>query len=90
MNFLKSSTKHRPCPELSKRRPLDEEIFSSIHVDYASAQYGSRNRSVILVDHDDNVDYVEERMISENDKWERKWLKMGNKLTAGSKFKSML
>lgn len=93
MNFLKSSTKHLPCAELTKRRPLDDEIFSSIHVDYSIANYGSRNRSVILVDHNDNVDYVEERMMCENsssDKWERLWLKIGKNLKFGSKVKAML
>lgn len=78
MDFLKSTTKHLPCTELSKRRPLDAKIFSSIHVDYPQVQYGTRNRSIILIDHDNHVDYVEERLLDDSTNWERKWLQIGN------------
>lgn len=75
MNLLKCDSKHYPCTELIKRRPNDAEVYSSIHVKHPCIPYGSRNRSVILVDYTHNIDYIEERMINEDPNhsfWERK------------------
>lgn len=75
MNLLKCDLKHFPCTELFKRQPNDAEVYSSIHVKHPYMPYGSRNRSVILVDHFHNIDYIEERMINKdsiNSVWDRK------------------
>lgn len=83
LNFLKCESKHLPCQQLSQRRPEDAEVFSSIHVKHPRVGYGTRNRSVILIDHFHNIDYIEERMIIEdsiNPVWERKNLKLEGNL----------
>lgn len=93
LNFLKCESKHLPCSELSRRRPQDMEVFSSINVRYPEAHYGTRNRSVILIDHFHNVDYIEERMVNEdpvNAIWKRKDLKISGNVVPGGIFQYML
>lgn len=74
MNLLKSRERHYPDDELLRRRGTDAEFFSSIHVS-GHDLYGSRTRTVILVDKFDNIDYIEETITSfddpENPIWER-------------------
>ncbi|KAG5666430.1 hypothetical protein PVAND_014458 [Polypedilum vanderplanki] len=82
LNFLKCEEKHLPCQELARRRPDDAHIFSSIHVKHTFAQYGTRNRSIVLVDHHHNVDFIEERMVNENPEnpiWDRQVFKIAGR-----------
>jgi uncharacterized protein with NRDE domain len=80
MNLLKSDTKHYPDEELLARLQDTAEEFSSINVGYSELGYGSRTRTVILVDNDCNVEYIEETMTSEdpNGKWETTRLTIPN------------
>lgn len=77
-NLLKWEEKHYPDEELSRRRGLDAEDFSSIHVRH-NQFYGTRTRTIILIDQDNNIDYIEDTMINqdpENAIWEMTKLKM--------------
>jgi uncharacterized protein with NRDE domain len=64
MKILKCTTKHFPDEELTKRRLETAVHFSSIHVELPNESYGTRTRTIILVDDSDNVDYIEETMTS--------------------------
>lgn len=73
MNLLKCNDKHYPDEELLRRRGCDAELFSSIHV-RCNEFYGTRTRTIILVDNCNNIDYIEETMANtdpENAIWER-------------------
>jgi len=74
MDLLKCNEKHYPDDELLNRRGKDAEFFSSIHVS-GHGLYGSRTRTVILVDKLDNIDYIEETITNfddpDNPVWER-------------------
>ena len=78
LSLLNDTTKHFPDEELTKRRQDTAELFSSIHVDLSSHGYGTRTRTVILVDNEDNIDYIEETMTTEdpNGEWERTHLRI--------------
>lgn len=78
MELLKSDEKHYPDEELLRRRVHDAEDFSSIHV-RVNQLYGTRTRTIILVDQEDNVEYIEETMVNqdpENSVWETTRLKV--------------
>jgi uncharacterized protein with NRDE domain len=93
LNLLKCDSKHYPCTELMKRRPNDAEVYSSIHVKHPSKLYGSRTRSVILVDHYHNIDYIEERMINEDptdSAWDRKDFRILGKVKPKRIFKYLV
>jgi len=64
--------------ELLARRNDTAEFFSSIHVEIPDGGYGTRTRTVILVDNENNVDYIEETMSSEDPRgeWEKTHLKI--------------
>jgi uncharacterized protein with NRDE domain len=81
MNLLKSDTKHYPDEELHARLQDTAEQFSSIHVNFPDLGYGTRTRTVILVDEDHNLDYIEETMASEDPEgcWETTRLTITNK-----------
>jgi uncharacterized protein with NRDE domain len=64
MNILKSDKKHLPDEELLARKNETAEFFSSIHVEMPEEDYGTRTRTIILIDEAGNVDYVEETMTS--------------------------
>lgn len=64
MEVLKSTKRHFPDPELTARRNETAEKFSSIHVDLSEEDYGTRTRTIILVDEEGKVDYIEETMTS--------------------------
>lgn len=82
MNMLKDDRKYFPDAELTSRRQDEAEPFSSIHVVIPNAGYGTRTRTVILVDFDNKVDYVEETMTSEdpNGPWQRTHLNITSHL----------
>ena len=80
LELLKSDEKHFPDEELSKRHGYKEDSvdFSSIHVRY-NQFYGTRTRTVILVDQDDNIEYIEETMVNQDPEkpiWEQTRLKV--------------
>lgn len=78
VTVLKDGTKYFPDDELTARKLEAAEAFSSIHVDLSNVGYGTRTRTIILVDCDNNIDYVEETMTSVDPKgdWERTHLKI--------------
>lgn len=82
MSILKDETKYFPDAELLQRRE-DAENFSSIHIKIPGLGYGTRTRTVVLVDNENNVDYIEETMSGENPDGE--WIKTHLKI-ASSKF----
>jgi uncharacterized protein with NRDE domain len=80
IGLLKSEEKHYPDDELLRRRGHDAEDFSSIHV-RVNQLYGTRTRTIILVDQDDNIDYIEDTMINQdpsNPTWEITRLKINS------------
>lgn len=66
MDLLKSNEKHLPDKELSRRVPEFTEKLSSINVYFPESGYGSRTRTIILVDHENRMDFIEETMVSAN------------------------
>lgn len=76
--LLKCTTKHFPDAELTARRQDLALSFSSIHVHLENEAYGTRTRTIILVDKDNNVDYLEETMTTEdpNGEWEKTHLRI--------------
>lgn len=80
IELLKSEEKHYPDEELLRRRGHDAEDFSSIHV-RVNQFYGTRTRTIILVDQDDNIEYIEETMLNQdpsNPLWEMTRLKINS------------
>lgn len=72
IELLKSDEKHYPDEELLRRRGHDAEDFSSIHVRH-NQLYGTRTRTIILIDQSNNIEYIEDTMINqdpENSIWE--------------------
>lgn len=51
--------RHLPDEELEKRDEIVREFLSSIFVKIVEGGYGTRAHSVILVDYDWNVEYME-------------------------------
>lgn len=82
MAVLKDETKYFPDAELLARRQETAQTFSSIHVQIPAECYGTRTRTIILVDNDNNIDYVEETMSSEdpNGEWIQTHLKIEKKM----------
>jgi uncharacterized protein with NRDE domain len=65
VDLLKCEEKFYPDQELLKRRgATDASNFSSIHVKH-NKFYGSRTRTIVLIDQENNVEYIEQTM--END-----------------------
>lgn len=73
MNVLKDELKFPDDLELKKRVPREEfrDCFSSIFVNIPSINYGSRTRTVILIDFDNKIDYYEETLLEDNTSWKR-------------------
>lgn len=72
MTMLKCERRYLPDEELQRRRQESAPYFSSIHVRITEVHYGSRTRTIILVD-DKGIDYIEETMtsIDPDGPWER-------------------
>jgi uncharacterized protein with NRDE domain len=64
--FLSNNERHFPDDELSKRKPEEPERYSSIHIELKEHLYGTRTRTIILVDENNNIDYIEETMVDAN------------------------
>lgn len=78
IELLKSEEKHYPDEELLKRRGDNAFFLSSIHV-AGNQFYGTRTRTIILIDKDDNIEYIEDTMTNEdpsNPSWEMTRLKI--------------
>ncbi|XP_062563786.1 transport and Golgi organization protein 2-like [Armigeres subalbatus] len=73
LELLSSDEKHLPDPELSRRVPKYFEKLSSINVRFPESGYGSRTRTVILIDHENRMDFIEETMVTAdpNGEWKR-------------------
>ncbi|KAJ8954254.1 hypothetical protein NQ318_005850 [Aromia moschata] len=73
LKLLKDKTSHLPDPELEKRSPLGYTVLSSIFVKAESLKYGTRTHTVILVDHEWQLHYIEHTLEQpidiENPKW---------------------
>uniref|UniRef100_A0A182Q2I1 Transport and Golgi organization protein 2 n=1 Tax=Anopheles farauti TaxID=69004 RepID=A0A182Q2I1_9DIPT len=63
MQLLKSDVRHFPDPELTRRAGQHAEFLSSINVRIPNGSYGSRTRTVILVDHENHMEFIEETLI---------------------------
>lgn len=77
MTMLKCEKRYLPDDELQWRRQESAPYFASIHVRITEVHYGSRTRTIILVD-DDGIDYYEETMTSTDPDgiWERTHIKL--------------
>uniref|UniRef100_A0A1L8DWA9 Putative transport and golgi organization 2 n=1 Tax=Nyssomyia neivai TaxID=330878 RepID=A0A1L8DWA9_9DIPT len=63
MEFLKDGERHWPDDELSRRAPKWAEKLSSVCVNMPVEGYGSRTRSVILINGQNQMDFYEETML---------------------------
>lgn len=73
MELLKSDVRHFPDPELSRRAGQHAEYLSSINVRMPNGSYGSRTRTVILIDYQNQMEFVEQTLIGtdpQNGHWE--------------------
>lgn len=64
LGLLSSNEKHLPDAELSRRVPKHFEKLSSINVRFPEAGYGSRTRTIILIDHENRMEFIEETMVT--------------------------
>lgn len=81
MTILMNDNKFFPDDELTARHNEAASLFSSIHVEIPHEDYGTRTRTVILVDDEGNVDYVEDTMTSLDPRgdWARTHLRIPKK-----------
>ena len=84
MTFLQSDKKCWPDKELLERRGEFAEPLSSIRVNAPDVGYGSRTRTVILVDEFNNVDYYEETLDSSNGEWLKTHLKLRQEVSSAT------
>lgn len=70
INLLKDSTKFDDDQELKRRigHYPDYTQYSSIYVDVPAIKYGSRTKTVILIDKDNHMDFFEES-VQEDGTW---------------------
>lgn len=73
MTLLKCNEKYWPDEELKRRAPKWGEHLSRICVKMPEAGYGSRTRTVILIDFDNKMDFYEETMLTHDPEgdWKR-------------------
>lgn len=64
LGLLSSDEKYLPDKELSRRAPTCAEKLASINVYFPESGYGSRTRTIILVDHNNQMEFIEETMAS--------------------------
>lgn len=74
IELLKLTERHLPDPELQRRAPKSYKELSSIYVEMVQPGYGTRTHTVILVDHDWNLQFKEvtmkEPINAEQPEWE--------------------
>lgn len=73
MHLLKCKEKFWPDAELKRRAPNWGEYLSSLNVYVPDQGYGSRTHTVILVDANNKMHFIEETMKTQdpNDEWSR-------------------
>ncbi|XP_060532937.1 transport and Golgi organization protein 2 homolog [Cylas formicarius] len=73
LQLLKDETKYFPDRQLIKRDPTIAEHLSQIYVKFPEAGYGTRTHTIILIDRDWNLEFLEHTMEEpinvENPKW---------------------
>ncbi|XP_050312895.1 transport and Golgi organization protein 2 homolog [Anthonomus grandis grandis] len=57
--LLKDKTQHLPDEELARRSPVGLQVLSSIYVEYLSAGYGTRTHTIVLLDKEWNMEFIE-------------------------------
>lgn len=62
-SFLRWNQRHLPDPVLARRSPDTYEQLSSVFVNAAMASYGTRTHSIILVDDEGNVEFMEDNLV---------------------------
>ncbi|XP_052868999.1 transport and Golgi organization protein 2 [Anopheles cruzii] len=72
MDLLKSDVRHFPDPELTRRAGQHAEYLSSVNVRIPNGSYGSRTRTVILIDRQNHMEFIETTMVN-NDPLEANW-----------------
>ncbi|KAG5884725.1 hypothetical protein JTB14_019848 [Gonioctena quinquepunctata] len=73
ISLLKDTRRNLPDLELQKRYPENYERLSSIYVEMSSQGYGTRTHTVILIDKNWNLDFIEYTMIEPIDTSNPKW-----------------
>ena len=66
LDLLKCKTKFWPDDELKRRAPLYGEHLSALNVLIPETGYGSRTHTVILVDNNNMMHFIEETMLTED------------------------
>ncbi|XP_058794748.1 transport and Golgi organization protein 2 [Phymastichus coffea] len=70
LQFLKQEERYLPDDELKKRSPEAFNELSSIFVRHEMAKYGTRTHSIVLVNHNYQLTFVEETLNSDGT-WQR-------------------
>uniref|UniRef100_A0A8W7PTE8 Transport and Golgi organization protein 2 n=1 Tax=Anopheles coluzzii TaxID=1518534 RepID=A0A8W7PTE8_ANOCL len=73
MGLLKSDVRHFPDPELTRRAGQHAEFLSSVNVRMPNGSYGSRTHTVILIDHNNHMEFIEQTL-SGNDPHTGEWI----------------
>nr|CAI5863467.1 unnamed protein product [Callosobruchus analis] len=73
LNLLKDRTKHLPDEELQRRSPAAYECLSSVYVDMSEHGYGTRTHTVITIDSDWNMEFIEHTMKAPIDPKNPEW-----------------
>uniref|UniRef100_A0A182SVA3 Transport and Golgi organization protein 2 n=1 Tax=Anopheles maculatus TaxID=74869 RepID=A0A182SVA3_9DIPT len=63
MGLLKNDARHFPDAELTRRAGQHAEFLSSINVRMPGGSYGSRTRTVILIDQSNHMEFIEQTLI---------------------------
>lgn len=66
MELLKRKDKFWPDEELKRRAPTYGEHLSALNVLIPETGYGSRTHTVILIDHQNKMHFIEETMLTQN------------------------
>lgn len=66
LDLLKCKTKFWPDEELKRRAPLYGEHLSALNVLIPETGYGSRTHTVILIDNNNTMHFIEETMLTED------------------------
>ncbi|XP_044260425.1 transport and Golgi organization protein 2 [Tribolium madens] len=73
IQLLKCRDLHLPDPELQTRAPFGVDFLSAIYVRMEQGGYGTRTHSVILVDDENNIEFVEHTMKEPINPQEPQW-----------------
>lgn len=74
LKLLKSEKRYLPDEELCKRVPNNALFSSSIFVNYPNLRYGTRTHSIILLDFNNRLEFIEQTMqdpVAEAPQWVR-------------------